>query len=61
VQTVTLVKASQLQDINGEPISLSEITTDLQALTISYTDTTTNKQIVEVLRVLSDLSSDDGQ
>lgn len=54
-QELTLAKASELQDIQGETITLRDITTDMQALVVTYTDSS-NNQVITVIRVLSDLS-----
>ena len=52
-QEFTVNRQSKLQDIQSESITLTDIEVDMQALVVSYTDD--ENQIIQVLRVLSDL------
>lgn len=54
----TLEKSSVIQDIQGDEITLKEVTTDLQALVVSTTNED-DEQVIEVIRVLSDLDDNE--
>lgn len=58
-QQLTIAKTTTLEDVEGEEIALTDITTDLQVLVIGYDDTANNNQrVIKVVRVLSDITPD---